>query len=401
MKVLVLNAGSSSQKISLYELGDTLPKDPLAPLWETSIDWTNRAGTSKHNQHQTPGHQRLPSTSHANALKQVLGTLWSGPGRVLEHPEEIDVIGHRVVHGGPAYRQSTLVTTEVKAAIEEYAVFAPLQNPVNLEGMRVGEELLPGAKQVAVFDTAFHRTLPLPAIVYPGPYAWYEQGLQRYGFHGINHQYCAHRTARLLGRDLKQLKLVTCHLGYGCSLAAIRHGWSIDTTMGLTPLEGLMMGSRSGSLDPGLLLYLLQHTNVTPQQLDETLNHQSGLKGIAGRSGDMRDILQARKEGDTRATLAFEMYVHRLRECLGAMVAVLGGLDALVFTGGVGENAPDVRAAMCETLAFLGVSLDMQKNTAAAGDQDIATSSSRVPVLVIHAEEDWAIANECWQLTGS
>ena len=240
--------------------------------------------------------------------------------------------------------------------------------------------------------------MPLSAVVYPGPYKWFSDGIRRYGFHGINHGYCAGRAAHLLGRDLKSLKLVTCHLGNGCSLAAIRTGRSVDTTMGFTPLEGVMMGTRSGSVDPGILTYLMRQSRLSGKQMDKMLNQKSGLLGISGISGDMRSILTARKKGHQRATLAFDIYVHRLRTGIGAMVAALGGIDALVFTAGVGENSSEVRAETCDALQFLGLALDLKKNTHCTPDQDIATSDSRARILVIRAQEDWAIAGECWKL---
>ena len=269
--------------------------------------------------------------------------------------------------------------------------------------MEIVAKLLGPVPQVAVFDTGFHRTMPLAAATYPGPYEWFEQGIRRYGFHGINHQYCAQRAAQLLGKNLHSLKLVTCHLGNGCSLAAIREGRSVDTTMGFTPLEGLMMGTRSGSVDPGILTYLIRQRQISGEQLDEVLNQKSGLLGISGVSSDMREILAAGKNGKeparmARAKLALEMYVHRLRSGIGAMVAGLGGIDALVFTAGVGENSPEIRAAVCDNFAFLGLRLDQGKNASSPVDADISTPDAAVRVLVIHAQEDWMIARECWNL---
>jgi acetate kinase len=239
--------------------------------------------------------------------------------------------------------------------------------------------------------------MPLPNIVYPVPYAWFEQGIRRYGFHGISYQYCLQRAAQILGRDVNPLRIIACHLGNGCSAAAIQHGHSLDTTMGFTPLEGLMMGSRSGSVDPGILLYMLRHKGLSVTELDATLNKSSGLKGIAG-SSDLRQILQDMQEGDSRARLAFDMFVHRLSFYIGAMLPTLGGVDVLIFAGGIGENSPEVRAAACESFAFLGLKLDQQKNSQSPADQDIATEDSSVRVLIIHTQEDWEIARECWKL---
>src|SRR5438552_615914 len=241
--------------------------------------------------------------------------------------------------------------------------------------------------------------MPQAAAAYPGPYQWFESGIHRYGFHGINHQYCARRAARLLGRDLNSLRLVTCHLGNGCSLAAIQDGHSIDTTMGFTPLEGLMMGTRSGTIDPGILTYLMRDGRLQAQDIDDVLNKESGLLGISGISGDMREIVASIRQGHARAKLAFDIYVHRLQAGIGAMVAVLGGVDVLVFSAGVGEHSAEVRGAACKQLAFLGLKLDDAANVQGAPDADIATPDSAVRILIIRAQEDWAIAKECWQLT--
>ncbi len=402
MKILVLNAGSSSQKSRLYEIADTdaLPEIAPAPLWQADADWTHHHGTTEVKVNTAGGatlEDNLDTSERSNVIEYMLGTLWSGSTQVLAQAAEIDIAGHRIVHGGNEFEKSILVTPEVKAAISRLAVLAPLHNPANLEGIEVVERILPKVPQIAVFDTAFHRHMPLSAMVYPGPYEWFEEEIYRYGFHGISHQYCSQRAAQILGKDLESLRLITCHLGNGCSLAAVQHGHSIDTTMGFTPLEGLMMGSRSGSIDPGIELYLLQQKKLTVEQLDETLNKASGLKGICG-SGDMRQILRDIKEGKPRAKLAFDMFVHRLRYYIGAMLATLGGLDALVFTGGIGENAAEVRAAACESFAFLGLKLDMQKNEQSSVDQDISAGDSAIPVLIIHTQEDWAIARECWKL---
>jgi acetate kinase len=402
LKILVLNAGSSSQKSRLYEIAGTgaLPDLAPTPLWQADADWTHQQGTTELKISTVSGivlQESLRTNVRSEVIRHLLKTLWSGKTQIITQASEIDIVGHRVVHGGREFEKSTLVTPEVKEAISRMAVLAPAHNPANLEGIEVIARILPAVPQVAVFDTAFHRKMPLPAIVYPGPYEWFEQGIHRYGFHGISHQYCAQRAAQVLGKDLQSLRLITCHLGNGCSLAAIRNGHSVETTMGFTPLEGLMMGSRSGSVDPGILLYLLQQKGYTVEQVDETLNKASGLKGISG-SGDMRQVLREIKEGKPQAKLAFDMYVHRLRYYTGAMLATLGGLDALVFAGGVGENSAEVRAAVCEAFAFLGLKLNLQKNVQSPADQDISAADSAIPVLIVHTQEDWAIARECWNL---
>jgi len=398
MKILVLNSGSSSQKCSLYEIGETLPDDPAAPLWEGKIEWHDQiAETEVKNARGAVQRDRVKFSSRAESVERLLSTLWDGMTPTVTSPSEIDVAGHRVVHGGPKYEEPVLLTSDVKSEIGNVSAFAPLHNRAELEGIEVVEKLLGAVAQVAVFDTGFHRRMPQAAAVYPGPYHWFESGIHRYGFHGINHQYCAARAAQLLGRDLNSLKVVTCHLGNGCSLAAIQGGRSVDTTMGFTPLEGLMMGTRSGSVDPGILTYLIREGQLKPQEIDDVLNKESGLLGVSGISGDMRQILVLMKQGNARAKLAFDIYVHRLRAGIGAMVAVLGGIDALVFTAGVGENSAEVRDAACEQFGFLGIELEVSSAQHAV-DSDIATPDSAVRVLIIRAQEDWAIARQCWHL---
>jgi acetate kinase len=400
MKILVLNSGSSSQKSCLYELGGSLPESPPAPLLEAKIEWSeNGAALKVRTSSGKTTEQRLDKSKRAEAIAQLLKALVSGETRVLTQLSDIDVVGHRVVNGGREYTKPTLITREVTAAIEKMAVFAPLHNRAELDGIAQIEKLCGSVRQVAVFDTGFHATLPEEAAVYPGPYDWIQRGIRKFGFHGINHHYCAGRAAQLLERNLSELKLVTCHLGNGCSLAAILGGVSIDTTMGFTPLDGLMMGTRSGSVDPGILTYLLrQDDRLDAQTLDDMLNAKSGLLGISGVSSDMREVVAAMKKGNARAKLAFDIFVHRLRSGIGSMIAALNGIDALVFTAGIGENSAEVRAAACANLGFLGSAIDSAKNLSSPMESDIATSSSTVRVLVLAAQEDWAIARECWKL---
>ncbi|HXU21359.1 MAG TPA: acetate kinase [Verrucomicrobiae bacterium] len=399
MKILVLNSGSSSQKMSLYHIANALPQSPPAPTWEGKVEWN---GDQAEVRVQTSQGKKLKEQTTIESRQQGIGLLLdmlcSGKTHAVSKSSEIDVVGHRIVNGGQEYEKPTVITSDVKAAIAKMSAFAPLHNRVEMEGIDIIEKRFGAVPQAAVFDTGFHARLPESAFVYPGPYEWFARGIRRYGFHGINHQYCAERTAQLLGKKLNALKMVTCHLGNGCSLAAIRNGHSVDTTMGFTPLEGLMMGTRSGSVDPSILTYLMREGKSTAEDLDQLLNTKSGLLGISGISSDMRQIVSAMKKGHRRAKLAFRIFVHRLVSYIGAMTAVLDGIDALVFTAGIGENSPEVRAAACANLGYLGLRLDSQKNRRLAADHQISTRNSSVRVLIIRAQEDWAIARDCWKL---
>jgi acetate kinase len=393
MKILVLNSGSSSQKSALFELGLDASDDPVPSLWEGKLQWdgdkeelhiSSRSGNEIRREGKTGVHRA--------ALEPMLEHAWSGPTAVLKSRDEIQIVGHRIVHGGSTLAEPVRITSQVRQDIESVAA--------GLEGIKLIEKLLPDIPQIAVFDTGFHRTMPDAAFIYPVPYDWYEKnGIRRFGFHGINHEYCAHRAARMLKRHLSDLKIVTCHLGNGCSLCAIDGGKSIDTTMGFTPLEGLMMGTRSGSIDPGILTHLIRIEEAKPTELDDILNHQSGLLGISGLSSDVRDILEAMRQGNARAKLAFDIFIHRLASGIGSMAASLSGIDVLVFSAGIGENSPDVRLKTCTSLAFLGIDLDDSANATAKPDIDISPPDSRVRVLVIQAQEDWSIARECTRLS--
>ncbi|GCE05562.1 acetate/propionate family kinase [Dictyobacter aurantiacus] len=398
MKLLVFNAGSSSHKSSLYEVTDQLPATAPEPLWAAEADWTKTQGKTdlKITAHGQTSEQELSTDTRTEVISQMLKTLWSGDTKVIDDLSEIAVVGHRVVHGGPEFTTSVRINQQVKDDIQKLAVFAPLHNPADLEGINTIEQIKGDIPQVAVFDTSFHRQMPLEAKVYPGPYEWYEQDIQRYGFHGISHQYCTRRSAQILGKDIGELRLVNCHLGNGCSLAAIKNGRSIDTTMGFTPLEGLMMGTRSGSIDPSILLYLEREKGYNADRLDQTLNKQSGLKGVSGISSDVRAIRKEIQAGNERANLALAIFTHRLRSAIGSMIATLGGIDVLTFTGGIGEHDSGIRASACENFSFMNLKIDQQKNNASPVDTDIATADSTVRVLVVHTQEDWEIARECW-----
>jgi acetate kinase len=406
MKILTLNSGSGSERISLFQIERSFPSEPPQPLWQGSIDTTAPG--------QSPGKLAVKlqigdrgeendiisaDSSPAERIRRLLQDL-QNDARVLREPEEIKAIGHRVVHGGAEYSSAVRVNEKVERDIERFAAFAPLHNEHNLEGIRVAREVF-GSKtpQVAVFDTAFHRTLPDAAAIYAGPYAWLDRDVRRYGFHGTSFRWSASRAAQLLGRkDDAELKLILCHLGGGCSLAGTIGGRSVDTTMGFTPLDGIAMCTRSGGVDPGILLYLLRQ-GMSVDDLDRALNKESGLKGLSGLVGDTRIILPAAKNGDERARLAIDVFIHRLRAGIGQMLAALGGQpDALIFTGAIGESEPDIRAAACEPFAFLELQVDSQANAASLVDSDIATANSAIRVLIIKTQENWQIARECAEL---
>jgi acetate kinase len=401
MKVLILNAGSSSQKSCIYDLPeDTLPLHPPEEIWSAMIDWTvsQEYGKLSVKANGKKAEFHLDIAHKSQAIPKMLDTLIQGETKVLTALSEITIVGHRVVHGGIHYADSTLITPEVKQTIADLIPLAPNHNPAHLEGIEAIEQVLGDINQVAVFDTAFHTTIPPETAIYPIPYEWSKKGVRRYGFHGTSHKYCSQRVAELLGASLEGIKLITCHLGNGASLTAIQNGQSVNTTMGFTPLEGLMMGTRCGSIDPAILIYLMGEYQLNGEDLNHLLNKESGLKGISGVSADMRTIIAEIEQGNAQAKLAFEMYIQRLRSHLGAMITTLNGLDVLVFTAGVGENSAIVREKACEALEFMGLKLDQVKNNQNPRDHLISTEDSLVKVFVIHTEEDWAIAKDCWLL---
>lgn len=361
MKILVVNGGSSSYKFALFCRSTAQKVED--PVWKAEMSWS--------------GGERIGEEELAACLRDI---------------PLPDAIGHRVVHGGENFSQPTLLTIPVLQKIEELTPLAPLHHPVHLQAMRVCREIFPHAPQVGVFDTAFHSTLQEAVKTYPIPYIWREKGVYKYGFHGINHNYCAWRMSQLIGRE--NFRLVNCHLGNGCSLAAIRDGVSVDTSMGMTPLEGLMMGTRSGSIDPGVLLYLMQQEGISLEELDKMLYSESGLKGIAG-TADMRTLLQQRTQ---KSSLAIDMYLHRLICGIGGMVASLGGLDYICFTGGVGQNSSFVREKSVRALEFLQMKLATENNLAGPPDRCISSASSKVGAWVLAAQEEWMIAHQTQEL---
>ncbi len=409
MNILVLNAGSSSFKSSLYRLnGELSIPDSAVLLWTGQIDWNSSKtavfkiqkldNSAEPTSSTVSVKEERSGTTRLTDIEYLLSLLWSGKTEVINGIGEINIVGHRVVHGGDKYSQPTLINPEVKAEIDRLSIFAPLHNPANLMGINAIESLSANLPQMAVFDTAFHGTLPEVAYVYPVPYQWLELGIRKYGFHGISHQYCAQRAAQLLGRDLTELRLISCHLGNGCSLAAIKFGRCVDTTMGFTPLDGLMMGTRCGAIDPGIILHLLREGEYTVAELDRILNSESGLLGVSGVSNDLREIDQAIELGNSRAQLALDIYIDRLAAKIGSLLPNLGGVDALIFTAGVGENHAGIRAAVAAKLAFLGIEINPTLNNLPISlDRDLATAQSQVRFLVIHTQEEWQIAQACCQ----
>jgi acetate kinase len=414
VKTLVINGGSSTFKCWFQNISDdvpaTLPIKGMEPLWSARADWGQHSGNAEVKISRSDGKSTtstIQGDTPAAILEPVLRALWQGETKAIDSPAEIAVVGHRIVHGGAKYRESVLITPEVRSGIAEQAEFAPAHNRAQLEAIRTVDRVVGTAvPQVAVFDTAFHSTLEPRAYVYAGPYSWLEQGIRRYGFHGISVQYATRRSAELLNTSASELRLIVCHLGNGASVTAVAGGRSVDTSMGLTPLEGLMMGTRSGSIDPSILVYLTRRHGYNADQLDDILNRQSGLLGVSGSSGDMREILEAItleavQGGNQRARLAYDIYAHRLVRVIGAMLGVLGGVDAIVFTGGVGENCAPLRKDVCEQFRFLGLKLNLTKNDAPELDENIAANDSPVQVLVIRADEDWEIACECHRLANT
>ena len=408
MNILVLNGGSSSVKASLYVLpegGLPTPEGdpPLRPAWKARAEFPRVPGEARlfvQAASGPPVERKAAIQSPGDSLAPLLDTLWSGPSAVLRDRSGITAVGHRIVHGGKAFHDTTRITPEVKETIASLASLAPEHNHLEVEGIEAMERLLgPSVAQVAVFDTAFHAGIPPVAFTYPGPYGWLDQGIRRYGFHGISHQYVSGRAARMLGAT--PARMITCHLGNGCSLAAVRDGRSLDTTMGFTPLAGLMMGTRSGSVDPGIVIHLVRHCGSTAADLDRILNKESGLLGISGVSGDMREIQAAMGQGNERARLAWAIYLHRLCAEIGSLLPELGGLDTLVFTAGVGENCAPLRQSVAEAFAFLGIRLDAARNRDGDDDREISAADSTVRVLVIHTEEEWEIARECRRIVKS
>jgi len=396
MKVLVINAGSSSIK---YQLIDMSNETVLAK------GMCDRIGIAGGNfKHKVPGKDDykidVQMANHGEAIQIIVKTLTDPEHGVINSMDEIKAVGHRVLHGGEKFSGSVIVNPDVIAAIEECCELGPLHNPHNLTGIRACEAIMPGVPQVAVFDTAFHQTMPDYAYLYALPYEYYEKyRIRRYGFHGTSHRYVSGRAAAMLGKDPKDTKIVTCHLGNGSSIAAVDGGKCFDTTMGLTPLEGIIMGTRCGSIDPAIVPLLMEKEKLTPKEIDNIMNKKSGILGVSQKTSDNRDIEQAAKNGDERAILIENMICHQLVKYIGGFAAAMGGIDAIAFAGGIGENNPHYRARVAEKLAFLGVKIDAEKNALRGQEIDISTPDSKVRMFVIPTDEELTIARDTLELT--
>ena len=392
MKILVLNCGSSSVK---YKLIDTTANTVMAEGVVEKIGLTDGFLKYKLND-GSKAIKELGLTDHKGAVKAVLDILTDPELGCLKSYDEIDAVGHRVVHGAEKFSKSVLLTDDVINQVKECYDLAPLHNPANVTGIEAVEEILPGIKQVGVFDTAFHQTMPAKSYMYPLPYRFYAaDGVRRYGFHGTSHRYVSARVCEILGEDINSRRIITCHIGNGGSITAVLNGKSVDTSMGLTPTEGLMMGTRVGDIDPGALTYIMKKHNLTVDQLQAIINKESGVLGISGKSSDMREIEAAVNAGDERATLALNMYEQRITKYIGAYAAEMGGVDIIVFTGGVGENQTGLRANVCAPLAFMGVELDLELNAKTRGTETvISTPDSKVTVVVVPTDEELMIARD-------
>ncbi len=392
MKILVLNCGSSSVK---YKLIDTATDNVMAEGGVEKIGLPD--GFLKYKLSDgSKAIKELGLVDHKGAVKAVLDILTDPELGCISSYDEIDAVGHRVVHGAEKFSKSVLITDEVLQQVKECYDLAPLHNPANVTGIEAVEEILPGIPQVGVFDTAFHQTMPAKSYMYALPYRFYkEDGVRRYGFHGTSHRYVSARVCEILGVDIEKQRIITCHIGNGGSITAVFHGKSIDTSMGLTPTEGLMMGTRVGDVDPGALTFLMKKHNLTVDQLQTIINKESGVLGVSEISSDMREIEAAVNAGDERAKLALDMYEQRIIKYIGAYAAEMGGVDIIVFTGGVGENQTGLRANVCAPLGFMGVTLDKDINAKTRGTETvISTPESKVTVVVVPTDEELMIARD-------
>jgi acetate kinase len=392
MKILVLNCGSSSVK---YKLIDTTNESTLAEGGVEKIGLPD--GFLKYKRPDgSKAILELGKTDHLGSVKAVLNLLTDPKEGCIASFEEIDAVGHRIVHGGEKFNKSILINEDVRKMVRECYPLAPLHNPANMTGVEAIDALMPNVPQVGVFDTAFHQTMPAKSFMYAVPYKYYtEDGIRRYGFHGTSHRYVSQRVCEFLGVDIKDQKIITCHVGNGGSITAVKNGESVDTSMGLTPTEGLMMGTRVGDIDAGALIYLMQRHNLNADDLMRIVNKESGVLGVSGISSDMREIEAAVNNGDPKATLALDMYEQRITKYIGAYAAEMGGVDIIVFTGGVGENQTGLRSTVCAPLSFMGVEINTELNSKVRGTETvISTPESKVKVVVIPTDEELMIARD-------
>lgn len=395
MNILVLNCGSSSIK---YQFIDTESKEPLAKGQVERIGMASAVLT-----HERQDKDKIKIVGeildHTTAIEYVIAVLLSPNHGVIKDRKEIDAVGHRVVHGGETFSGSVLITDQVMQALIDNIELAPLHNPPNIKGIKATKEHLPDTPQCGVFDTSFHQSMPPHAYLYGIPYELYKKyKIRRYGFHGTSHRYVSERAAAMLGKPLNELKMITAHLGNGCSMCAIDKGHSVDTTMGFTPLEGLLMGTRTGDMDPSVITYIMGKEGLTLSDANTLMNKHSGLIGLSGESSDMREIEAAVEEGNKKAINAFNVFWYRIKKYTGSYAAAMGGLDAIVFTGGIGENSPLVRKRVCEEMEFLGMKLDSEKNDNAKGEMDLSTDDSKVRIFRIPTNEELVIAMDSEQI---
>lgn len=394
MKILVINAGSSSLKYQLISMEKEIV------LAKGVCDRIGlEASVIKHKTHDGRSvEKQIVLNDHDDAIAQLISVLTDAEFGVIKSLDEIKAVGHRVVHGGEKFFKSVIIDEEVMKTIEECVELAPLHNPPNITGIRACQHFMK-VPQIAVFDTAFHQTMPRKAYIYALPYEYYDKyKLRKYGFHGTSHKYVAERAAAMLGKPLDQAKVVTCHLGNGSSICAVDCGKTIDTTMGFTPLDGVAMGTRSGTLDPAVVTYLMNKENLSTEQMDAIMNKKSGVYGISGVSSDFRDLDEAIQAGNERAELALQIFTYQVKKFIGSYACAMGGLDAVVFTAGIGENNPDVRRRVCSNLAFLGIEIDEELNSKRGQELDISKDAAKVRTLVIPTNEELAIAKETKKL---
>ena len=390
MIVLVVNCGSSSLKYQLVNMDN---EEVMAKGVVEKIGLSDSLLTHKWNGQKKEIQQSIPD--HQVAVKLVLDILTDAECGVIKSMDEIDAVGHRVVHGGEEFACSTLITDEVMKALEKCSAMAPLHNPPNIIGINACKAIMPNVPQVGVFDTAFHQTMPAKAFMYGLPYELYkEDGIRRYGFHGTSHRYVAGQVAKVMGVPVEKLRIINCHLGNGSSLAAIKYGKCVDTTMGFTPLAGVLMGTRCGDIDPAIVLNVMDKHNLSTKEMDALMNKKSGVLGISGVSSDFRDLGKAAGEGNERAQLALDMFHYQVRKLIGALAVAMEGVDVITFTAGVGENGIDDRAAICQGLEFLGAKLDPERNNVRGKDTLISTDDSTVKMYVIPTNEEIMIARD-------